>query len=87
MSKLTEEQIQKYLEHPYDCPKCGHNVTADSNLYSSGDSVYQNIICNNCKSSWVDVYTLTGIGNFTEGNINDTIKDSIVPAGEKEEDT
>ena len=59
--EFTEEQIQKYLKHPYVCPDCGSTEISSGQSDFCDNKVYQNVRCKKCKREWQDVYTLTNI--------------------------
>lgn len=56
---------EEYLENGGTrCPVCGSDHLSGEQFEAEPGSASQLIICNDCGSSWSDVYTLSGITNI-----------------------
>jgi len=58
----------KYISSPTVCPKCSSQNLSVSGKHFDCNYCVCNIICDECRSSWDDIYTLTGINNFESGD-------------------
>lgn len=48
-------------KHPlYACPNCGSGDISGGHFEGDGDTVWQNIICDDCDTTWVEYYTFAG---------------------------
>lgn len=64
------EHIKKYLAAPESCPFCGKGnsiLTGHFPLHTDDTTIEQIVECE-CGSGWVDVYKLTGIKEYPEGD-------------------
>ena len=62
--KLTDQQKSIYLEqHPEQCPFCRSEDIDTLETFDGENTIglKQYRACNNCKRSWIDYYTLTGV--------------------------
>jgi C4-type Zn-finger protein len=62
--KLTQEQKEKYLKSPNHCPVCNSDqIIADYFVSDDfdGNSVTQEVKCDECAAEWRDVYALTSV--------------------------
>ena len=77
MSTKAEKLKSKYLSINGNlCPVCDSNDLATSSFEVSGATTSQKIDCDQCGSSWLDVYTLTDMGKLTAGP--DFLPDDLV---------
>ena len=65
MNKLTDKQKKDYVKKSWGkCPKChssdisGAEITVECML---GQKAVQEVDCNACNFSWVDIYTLSDV--------------------------
>ena len=62
MRKLTDEEKYKYLKFPHQCPYCGTDAIAAKDIDSDeGNTLIQNIGCDDCGAEWQDYYKLIEI--------------------------
>ena len=62
MSKLTKEQIDKYVKSGgVKCPKCESEQLEGGQFEADAGFVYQPITCNECGFSYNDTYDLVGV--------------------------
>jgi transposase-like protein len=61
--KLTEKARKEYVRTGgYSCPFCGSSqIEGVGSFDFSDNTVYQNVVCYDCKKEWTDEYTLTGV--------------------------
>lgn len=66
---LTAPELEAYLKDPGNCPVCGeeHAVTVTGSMDTDGRTATQPVECDNCKSNWLDVYTLSGVEDIEIG--------------------
>ena len=77
MSDREEKLKSKYFSiNGNFCPVCDSNDLATSSFEVSGATTSQKIDCDQCGSSWLDVYTLTDIENISIGP--DFLPDDLV---------
>ena len=58
---LTKQEIRRYLKNPGKCPYCGSKDITGKSIDVDGERATQEVICEACQRSWLDVYTLTGV--------------------------
>jgi transcription elongation factor Elf1 len=63
---MTEEQKQKYLESPNHCPNCGSDRIWSTGIDRDGRMASAVVTCEECDSSWYDIYTLTDMTEFVK---------------------
>lgn len=51
------------------CPVCDSENILGCDTDINDGCVYQNIICNNCRAEWVDVYKLTGYSELEQSKV------------------
>jgi len=62
----TDEQYIK--TSGLQCPSCGaYEVTSIDHVETDSGSAWQEVNCDSCKSTWQDIYTLTGYDNLKRG--------------------
>lgn len=62
MPQLTQEQIQMYLAAGgLRCPYCGSTQIQGNEWNADSGSATQEVGCNDCDESWLDVYSLVGV--------------------------
>ena len=62
MESLTTEQRAKYIaDRGEHCPFCGDFRIEGDSVYVDIGTAWQDITCTECRKSWRDLYTLTGI--------------------------
>lgn len=61
--KLTERQKEEYLNSCGNhCPYCkSENIDSIGSVETDDNYGWRNVLCNDCKKEWQDVYTLTSI--------------------------
>jgi transcription elongation factor Elf1 len=63
---LTEEQINKYLDGPLNCPYCGAEELDYGSVDMESFGAYQEVHCKKCGKRWADSYALVGIIEYDE---------------------
>jgi len=61
--KTTEEYVK--ADGVY-CPVCGSGNLECGPVQIDNEGAYQPVVCNNCFSSWVDTYKLSGYTEMDE---------------------
>jgi len=61
MDKFTKKQKKEYLKDPHHCPYCKSDNISAGELEADGFQAWSNVVCNNCKKEWTDIYTLTDV--------------------------
>lgn len=51
------------------CPSCGQRNITPGEIQSDGLNAWCEVCCNDCQSSWQDVYKLTGFTHFEQGPV------------------
>jgi len=54
---LSDEQ---YLKKAATCPFCGSDNISGEEISIEGNEAWQEVSCNDCESSWQDIYELVG---------------------------
>lgn len=63
---LTEEQINKYLKDPNQCPYCS---SEEISYTSSHNDDYRDVHCYTCGKNWIEVFQLITIEEVDENTI------------------
>jgi transcription elongation factor Elf1 len=63
---LTEEQINKYLKDPNQCPYCN---SKEISYTGEDDANFKDVHCKNCKKNWLEVFQLIKIEEVDEDTI------------------
>lgn len=50
------------------CPCCGSEKIVTASATPSSTFIHVDVSCQECHSSWVETYSLTGYGEFESGN-------------------
>lgn len=64
---LTQEMADKYSTQPHRCPYCESEDISQYSEYDVliiGRHVFITMLCRECRESWEDCYTLTGVNQF-----------------------
>ena len=70
MDKQAAEK--KYIEcGGIFCPRCDSGAIEDRTSKVYADKLSHTTVCNNCNAEWTELYTLTGINIFREGDTMD----------------
>lgn len=58
---------KKYLDHSGNiCPYCGsRDISNDGDVETDDNYAWRDVICDDCGSTWRDLYTLTGAEEIT----------------------
>jgi len=63
---VTEEIQEKYLEDPNRCPYCDSDNINGGHIEAGDNNAWRFVSCKDCKISWTEDFTLTGIGYVTK---------------------
>ena len=61
---LTKKQQKQYLKNSGFCPFCKSKDIQGEDINADGNTMSQEIRCNNCDKSWQDIYTLTNVLDY-----------------------
>jgi DNA-directed RNA polymerase subunit RPC12/RpoP len=65
---ITERETAEYMEtNGQHCPNCQSNDLDCDRIQVDNDTAWQEIRCEQCKSTWIDLYMLSDIVNFKRG--------------------
>ncbi len=59
---MTDPLKRKYLKHGgKKCPHCNSISLFCGDITHDENAVYRNVVCDECKREWTDIYTLTDV--------------------------
>jgi transcription elongation factor Elf1 len=58
---LTEEEKNKYLRYPGNCPYCGSYELSYGKVTFEANKVWHEISCTQCGKRWADIYRMTDV--------------------------
>jgi phage FluMu protein Com len=59
---MDKKDKKAYVKKPFSCPHCkSSDIQAEGDLEMGETQAWVEIICNTCKKTWRDIYTLTDV--------------------------